>query len=30
LVLGKVEMLFGEVKKMFTVLDSRERIYRKC
>lgn len=30
LVLGKVEMLFGEVKKMFTVLDPRERIYRKC
>ena len=30
LILGKVEILVGEVKSMFTIVDSRERIYRKC
>ena len=30
LVLGKVETLFGPVQKQFTLLDVRERIYRRC
>ncbi len=30
LILGKVEGLVGETKKLFNVVDSRERIYRKC
>lgn len=30
LVLGKVETLVGETKKLFNIVDSRERIYRKC
>lgn len=30
LVLGKVETLIGESKSLFNVVDSRERIYRKC
>lgn len=30
LVLGKVEMLSGDAKNLFTIVDSRERIYRKC
>jgi chemotaxis methyl-accepting protein methylase len=30
LVLGKVETLFGPVQKRFTLLDVRERIYRRC
>jgi chemotaxis protein methyltransferase CheR len=30
LVLGKVEMLIGKAKNLFTIVDSRERIYRKC
>lgn len=30
LVLGKVETLIGEAKKFFSIVDSRERIYRKC
>jgi chemotaxis protein methyltransferase CheR len=30
LVLGKVEMLIGNAKNLFTIVDSRERIYRKC
>lgn len=30
LVLGKVEMLTGGSKNLFTIVDSRERIYRKC
>jgi chemotaxis protein methyltransferase CheR len=30
LVLGKVEMLIGDAKNLFTIVDSRERIYRKC
>ena len=30
LVLGKVEMLIGEARNLFTIVDSRERIYRKC
>ncbi|MBA3658311.1 MAG: protein-glutamate O-methyltransferase CheR [Gemmatimonadales bacterium] len=30
LVLGKVETLFGEVRDRFTLVDARERIYRRC
>jgi chemotaxis methyl-accepting protein methylase len=30
LVLGKVEMLIGEARGLFTIVDPRERIYRKC
>ena len=30
LVLGKVEYLVGETKSLFNIVDSRERIYRKC
>jgi chemotaxis protein methyltransferase CheR len=30
LVLGKVEILIGEAKNFFSIVDSRERIYRKC
>jgi chemotaxis methyl-accepting protein methylase len=30
LVLGKVEILIGEPKNFFSIVDSRERIYRKC
>ncbi len=30
LVLGKVEALFGAVRDRFTLVDARERIYRRC
>jgi len=30
LVLGKVETLVGETKLLFTIVDSKERIFRKC